>query len=172
MAGQQDAELVPQALPHQIQKQTVLPHATRQADGGDLILFAQLPFRESQAQPGGLGELTTHVKSFDLAAASRALSNLTQLANSPEVKNLSQSGIFGRETVNLVSDVAEAARIASRENESPVVKPRAGVIDTVKSVVAVARDPAVQRTVGFAVSFAHNLGVILARRSQQERAKR
>lgn len=135
-------------------------------------MLAQLPFRESQAQPGGLGELTTHVKSFDLAAASRALSNLTQLANSPEVKNLSQSGIFGRETVNLVSDVAEDARIASRENESPVVKPRAGVIDTVKSVVAVARDPAVQRTVGFAVSFAHNLGVILARRSQQERAKR
>lgn len=128
-------------------------------------------FRESQSQPGGLGELTTHVKSFDLAAASRALSNLTQLANSPEIRNLSQSGIFGRETVNLVSDVAEAARIASRENESPVVKPRAGVIETVKSVVAVARDPAVQRTVSFAVSFAHNLGVILARRSGQERKR-
>lgn len=125
-------------------------------------------FRTAQNGPGGLSEFSTHLKNFDLNAASRGLATLTQLSNSPELRNLSQSGIFGRETVNLVSDVAEAARMASHQNVSPAVRPSGGLLGAVKGVVAVARDPAVRRSVKFAVAFAQELGKTLARRADQE----
>lgn len=126
-------------------------------------------FRTSQGQPGGLGELVSQVKNFDVLAASRGLNNLTQMANSPEMRNLAQSGIFSPETVNLVSDVAEAARLASHQNEQPLsaVSARPGLRATLGTVVSAVRDPAVQRTVSFALSFARNLGVALARRGAQ-----